>query len=206
VTPWRNSDGSIGGIVILSEDITERRRSSEQVWHQANFDQLTGLPNRRLFLDRLDMDVSRSARTGATLALGFIDLDHFKEANDKFGHAKGDLLLAEAARRIQSSVRDCDLVSRFAGDEFTVIFHDAVYPSCVEAISRRICAFLNCPFGLGDGDIAQISASIGIAVFPSDAADSAGLIKCADAAMYLAKSGGRNEVKFFHDSAKAAST
>ena len=205
VTPWRKIDGTIGGMIIVSEDITQRKRQSEQVWHHANFDELTQLPNRRLFLDRLEMDVNRTARTGAVLAVGFVDLDHFKEANDKFGHAKGDRLLAEAARRIQSSVRDCDMVARYAGDEFTVLFHEAVYPSGVEDIARRICAFLSCPFDLGDGDIVQISASIGIAAYPGDADDPAGLIQCADAAMYSVKSRGRNGFGIFQKAPKAQS-
>jgi len=205
VTPWRKNDGTIGGMIMVSEDITQRKRQSEEVWQHANFDQLTQLPNRRLFLDRLEMDVNRAVRTSAALAVGFIDLDHFKEANDKFGHAKGDLLLAEVARRIQSSVRECDMVARYAGDEFTVLFHDAVYPSGVEDIARRVCAFLSCPFDLGDGDMVQISASIGIAAYPTDATDAAGLIRCADAAMYSVKSSGRNGFGIFQKAPKAQS-
>jgi len=177
-------------------DISEKRRAEEVIWQQANFDPLTGLPNRRLFRDRLDQEVKKSHRTGFPVALLFIDLDHFKEANDVLGHDMGDLLLIEAANRISSCVRESDTVARLGGDEFTAILpqHDDV--AHVKSIAQKMVDALAQPFHLGN-EVVYLSGSIGITFYPTDASDSEELIRNADQAMYAAKSGGRNQFRYF---------
>ncbi|MEC4718819.1 EAL domain-containing protein [Noviherbaspirillum sp. CPCC 100848] len=177
-------------------DISEKRRSEEIIWHHANFDTLTGLPNRRLFRDRLDHDVKKARRSGDPLALLFIDLDRFKEANDLLGHDIGDQLLIEAARRINGCVRASDTVARLGGDEFTAILTDLDDLAHVEFLAQKIIDSLASPFCLGN-EVVYLSASIGITLFPSDASTPENLIRNADQAMYAAKSNGRNQFSYF---------
>lgn len=177
-------------------DITERKKSEALIWHQANIDALTGLPNRRMFNDRLEQDIRKSRRSGAPLAVFFIDLDHFKEVNDTLGHAIGDALLVEAAQRLQSCVRASDTVARLGGDEFTVSLPDQRNPDQVEKIAQNIITKMAEPFHLGNEEI-FLSASIGITVYPRDAQNLENLLKHADQAMYAAKESGRNRFSYF---------
>ncbi|PWF55432.1 bifunctional diguanylate cyclase/phosphodiesterase [Massilia glaciei] len=177
-------------------DIAEKRRSEEIVWEHANFDLLTGLPNRRLFRDRLDHEIKKSQRTGQPLALLFIDLDRFKEANDLLGHTIGDQVLIEAAQRICACVRQSDTVARLGGDEFTVILTELDGGSHVETVAQKINDTLSRPFYLGN-EVVYLSASIGITLSPYDAADAENLIRNADQAMYVVKSEGRNHFSYF---------
>jgi diguanylate cyclase (GGDEF)-like protein/PAS domain S-box-containing protein len=177
-------------------DITERKHSEVIIQTQANYDQLTSLPNRRLFLDRLEQVIKTSARTGNSAALMFIDLDHFKQINDTLGHSQGDILLIEAAARISACVRQSDTVARLGGDEFTVILSDLSGNYCAEKVAEKILLSLTAPFRLNK-ELGYISASIGIALFPNDAANSEDLIKHADQAMYAAKARGRNGYQYF---------
>ncbi|HJV25606.1 MAG TPA: EAL domain-containing protein [Aromatoleum sp.] len=195
----RNPDGSVFRHVAQFSDITEKKQQDELIWHQANFDPLTDLPNRRLFRDRLEQEVKKAHRTGKPLALLFIDLDHFKEINDTFGHDKGDLLLAEAARRIRLCVRDTDTLARLGGDEFTVIIPEFQGVVAVERIAQQIIAELSTPFEFGS-DHGEISASVGITVYPDDAESLEELMKLADRAMYLAKDQGRGRFAYFTES------
>ncbi|CAG2158297.1 bifunctional diguanylate cyclase/phosphodiesterase [Cupriavidus numazuensis] len=182
--------------VALIHDMTEKRQAEEVIRHQANFDALTDLPNRRLFFERLEQEIERSRGTQDVLALLFIDLDRFKEVNDTLGHNQGDLLLLEAARRIGASVRASDTVARLAGDEFTVILPavgDAgVAGDIAEAILKQIAA----PYRLA-GELVVVSASIGVAIYPKDADNAETLLVYADHAMFAAKEEGRNRWKIF---------
>jgi diguanylate cyclase (GGDEF)-like protein/PAS domain S-box-containing protein len=180
----------------VSQDITEKKRSEETIWQQANFDPLTGLPNRRMFQDRLEHEIRKSHRDGLPLALMFIDLDKFKEVNDTIGHDKGDILLAEASRRIARCVRESDTVARLGGDEFTIILSELGDPDGVGRIAQTILDALVAPFLLGE-ESAFISASIGITLYPDDAGSLEMLMSNADQAMYASKSAGRNRYSYF---------
>jgi diguanylate cyclase (GGDEF)-like protein/PAS domain S-box-containing protein len=177
-------------------DITEKRRSEEIVWQHANFDLLTGLPNRRLFRDRLDHEILKAQRNSHPLALLFIDLDRFKEANDLLGHTVGDQVLIESARRICACVRQSDTVARLGGDEFTVILPELDSNLHVEPIAQKINDTLSKPFLFGN-EVVYLSASIGITLFPDDAMDAENLIRNADQAMYVVKNEGRNHFSYF---------
>ncbi|WP_198674806.1 EAL and GGDEF domain-containing protein [Rhodoferax ferrireducens] len=177
-------------------DITERKKSEALIWQQAHFDALTGLPNRNMLRDRLEQEIKKSKRDGLQLALLFIDLDHFKEVNDTLGHDSGDLLLVEAARRIQRCVRESDTVARMGGDEFTVILTELTDASSLERILQGLLSALKAEFQLGSEQV-FVSASIGITMFPLDATDIEDLFKNADQALYVAKGGGRNRFSFF---------
>ncbi|MDO8707072.1 EAL domain-containing protein [Pseudomonas sp.] len=184
-------------------DITKKKESDELIWKQANFDTLTGLPNRRMFHDRLEQDVKKAHRANLKTALLFIDLDKFKEVNDALGHGMGDTLLKEAARRISECVRETDTVARLGGDEFTVILAELGDTSSVERVAEDIRQSLFKPFQLGN-EITYISASIGITLHPDDAAETENLLKNADQAMYAAKNKGSNRFEYFTQSMQQA--
>jgi len=189
-------DGSVNRRVALFSDITERKRAAELIWKQANFDALTHLPNRHMFQDRLEQELIKSRRSGLRLAVLYIDLDHFKEVNDSFGHETGDLLLAEAACRISACVRASDTVARLGGDEFTVILAELDDPMRVETIATHIIGELTRGFVLNQRE-AHVSASIGITLYPDDASSLERLLQNADQAMYAAKRAGRNRFCVF---------
>ncbi len=189
------SDGS-GLFVAIMHDVTEKNKSEELIWQQANFDTLTDLPNRRMFHDRLEQEIKKSHRSGLPMALMLLDLDRFKEVNDTLGHAQGDVLLIEAARRIAECVRESDTVARLGGDEFTVILSELEDVNSVERIAQKIIERLADPFQLLQ-ETAYVSASVGITLYPSDAQNIDALIKNADQAMYLAKNSGRNRFSYF---------
>ena len=189
-------EGKLHRHVALFSDITDKVRSDELIWRQANFDLLTELPNRRMFYDRLEQEIKKSNRSGLPLALLFIDLDRFKEVNDTLGHQKGVILLVEAARRIVACVRESDTVSRLGGDEFTVILSELADTDHVEKIAQHIISSLAEPFKL-ESEMAYVSASIGITFYPNDARDVEQLLRNADQAMYVAKDSGRNRFSYF---------
>ncbi len=177
-------------------DITDKRRSEEIVWEHANFDLLTRLPNRRLFRDRLDHEIRKAQRNGLPLALLFIDLDRFKEANDLLGHTVGDQVLIESARRICACVRQSDTVARLGGDEFTVILTELETNLYVDPVALKINETLSKPFLFGN-EVIYLSASIGVTLYPNDASDAENLIRNADQAMYVVKNEGRNHFSYF---------
>lgn len=191
LVPVFDPHGQCEAVAGTARDISERKASEERIRYSANYDQLTDLPNRSLFRERLALELRHSTRTGLPLALLFIDLDSFKEVNDRLGHEAGDELLQQVGRRISSCVRDTDLVARLGGDEFTVILTDITQPPYVETLSQKILAKLGRSFAL-KGGLAEISASIGIARYPSGAATLDELVRNADTVMYQAKSAGRN--------------
>lgn len=180
----------------IINDVTERKQDEERILHQANFDALTGLPNRALFVDRLGQSLLTMARAEHKLALMFIDLDGFKLVNDTLGHDKGDDLLREAAVRISSCTRDGDTVARLGGDEFTVIMPNLHEAKDAPLVAQRILDALAKPFEL-DGTESFVSGSIGITIFPDDADGANDLLKNADAAMYRAKELGKANYQFF---------
>ncbi|MCG8489217.1 MAG: EAL domain-containing protein [Chromatiales bacterium] len=176
--------------------LEERKDYEDQIWQQANFDSLTGLSNRNLFLDRLDHALAYAQRQQALVALLFIDLDRFKYVNDALGHATGDQLLQEAARRLRLCVREMDTVSRLGGDEFTVILPAISEGQSVARVASSILSELSRPFDLAAQET-HVSASIGITIYPQDGSDSGMLLQNADTAMYQAKEEGRNTYRFF---------
>jgi diguanylate cyclase (GGDEF)-like protein len=182
--------------ILLIRNITEEKKTTELIWHQANMDDLTGLPNRNMLNHSLQMAVEKSKRTRLPLALLFLDLDQFKEINDTLGHDAGDALLKEAAHRIKDCIREIDFIGRQGGDEFTIILNDIEDINIVETISNRILSALTKPFLL-DSNNAYISASIGITFYPENAKSVADLLITADQAMYAAKARGRNCFNYY---------
>jgi len=198
-TPLFDSHGKLTGVASLVDDITERNRSEMMIWKQANYDTLTGLPNRNMFYDRLTHELIKSDRDKQPLALLLIDLDQFKEVNDTLGHDLGDQLLKEATVRISDCVRHSDTVARLGGDEFTIILTELRDDSHIETVSQKIIDKLEEAFQLY-GETVYISASIGISIYPDDAKDIETLIKNADQAMYAAKNKGRHCFSYFTQS------
>lgn len=183
-------------VVVLFSDITEQKKTQEAVWRHANFDGLTQLPNRRMFRERLEEEISHVQNTGAKLAVIFIDLDRFKDVNDSLGHEMGDKLLQAAAHRIRNCVRASDIVARLGGDEFTVVLSDLVDADAAAQISASIVEALAAPYLLA-GEARFVSASLGVTFCPDDAGDAEALVRNADLAMYEAKRSGRNRFIFF---------
>ena len=183
----------------IFSDISDKKRTEEIIWQQANYDTLTGLPNRRLFHDRLAQEMKKTDRENIPLALLFIDLDHFKEVNDTLGHESGDMLLQQAAIRISKCVRESDTVARLGGDEFTVILPRLTDTQRLESIAHSLVASLSDPFTINQNPV-YVSASIGITIYPNDADNISSLLKNADQAMYVAKNKGRNQFSYFTSS------
>ena len=191
------------GVVVTFRDISQRKKTEEQILKLAHYDAITDLPNRTLFLDRLDHEIKKSHRAGKPLALMFLDLDHFKEINDTLGHDVGDLLLRDAAMRLQSCVRETDTVARMGGDEFTVILSELDDLETVQRVAQKILQRLAEPFRI-DSEIAYVSASIGITIYPQDGSRLEHLLKNADQAMYAAKHQNRNCYRYFTPSMQEA--
>ncbi|MFZ0043063.1 MAG: EAL domain-containing protein [Solirubrobacteraceae bacterium] len=176
-------------------DISERRRGEEQLTYMAYHDPLTGLPNRTQVEQQLDLALARARRTAGAVALMFIDLDDFKEVNDRLGHAAGDRLLAAVATRLRSVLRDSDLLARQGGDEFIVVLADLSGDpiSAAENVGSKMLRSLREPFVVG-GSRLRTSASIGVSLYPDDASDTEALMRHADTAMYQAKGAGGGRI------------
>ena len=186
--PHIGDQGKVLGCFAVTTDITEHKLAAERIQLVAHHDSLTGLPNRLLFNDRLNQAVSLAKRDSRQFALLYLDLDRFKPVNDTLGHTAGDEVLQAVAARIRSEVRESDTVARVGGDEFAVILPDIARREEAETVARKIIAALVAPFQLdSQKQSIDIEASIGIALYPSDAQDADALIKAADAAMYGAK-------------------
>lgn len=181
---------------LLEREVAERKRLQNQIKYQSEYDSLTGLPKRGLFQDRLGQAMIMARRRRECVVLMLIDLDRFKTVNDTLGHQAGNALLCDAARRITACVRHTETVARLEGDEFTIILPAITHAAYVELVARKILESLSEPFTI-DGEEVGISGSIGIAVFPDDAADMEALIKNADSAMCRAKEAGRSTFRFF---------
>ncbi|CAM5788735.1 putative bifunctional diguanylate cyclase/phosphodiesterase [Castellaniella caeni] len=189
-------DGEVHRRVMIFSNIAEIKQAEAIIWKQANFDRLTDLPNRQMFHDRLEQSIRKARRSGGRIGLLFLDLDRFKEINDTLGHAMGDELLKEAARRLSACVRQSDTVARLGGDEFTVLLDDVREPRDIERLTRAILRSLAEPFHLGVETV-FVSTSIGVTFFPDDATDAETLLNNADQAMYSAKADGRNRSRYF---------
>ena len=184
------------GIVCYLQDITERKKSEEQLYYQAHHDALTGLANRVLFRKNLQEGIKNAQNSGKYLALFFIDLDKFKDINDSLGHAVGDEVLKLIAERIQSSIRKNDFLARLSGDEFTVLMEDLKDVKHASIIADKILRILSEPIIIDEHTI-YVSGSIGISIYPTDAHNAEHLLKYADTAMYKAKEEGRNNYQFY---------
>lgn len=196
ITPLKNEAGEIIKLVSTGKDITERMRAQERLRHMAHHDKLTGLPNRALFMERLNHALSRGQREEQRMAVLFMDLDGFKQVNDSLGHDIGDGLLQEVAKRLLGSVRTFDTVARLGGDEFTILFEELKSEQDVRLISQKILNIFSEPIDV-QAHALSVTASIGIATFPGDGTNERTLMKHADTAMYKAKALGKNNVQFY---------
>ncbi|WP_417840433.1 EAL domain-containing protein [Terasakiella sp.] len=199
ITAIRNDAGDIYQYAGIFCDISERKNQENQIRRLAYFDELTKLPNRRLFSDRLNMAVARSKRHHERLAIMFVDLDHFKKINDTLGHNTGDALLVEAAERLKHCTRDEDTVARMGGDEFILLFPEIESVDEVTKVAQRIVEAFSEPF-IVDQQNLFVTASLGISVFPDDGEDTETIIKNADVAMYRSKDAGRSTYNLFNAS------
>ncbi len=184
---WRERD---------AEHFSEREIDARRMNYLARYDPLTGLINRTLFADRLQSAVARARRDGGLVALMFLDMDDFKDVNDRYGHAAGDALLRQVAERLVGSVRESDTVARLGGDEFTVILEGGHRVEDAGRVATKILAALSAPHRLGHRELV-VTTSIGIAMYPVDGDDADELLKGADIAMYSAKAAGRNTYQYF---------
>jgi diguanylate cyclase (GGDEF)-like protein/PAS domain S-box-containing protein len=201
--PIRNRSKQIVGALIVFHDARVSRAMADKIDYLANHDCLTGLPNRLLFTDRLNRAVSMAGRHQRRVALLFIDLDHFKEVNDRYGHAAGDELLRNVSTAILSCVRATDTVARLGGDEFVILLTEVEQTGDAAQIANKVLSC--CPEQEKSRRLEhEITLSIGISTYPEDGLSAADLMQCADAAMYQAKALGRNNFRFFDESAKRA--
>ena len=182
--------------VLLINDVTELHASREELEYLATHDALTGLPNRVLFRDRLELALARARREGRSGGLLFIDLDRFKGVNDTLGHRAGDLLLTEVAARLRAAVREVDTLARLGGDEFILLVEAIPHRRQVQPVVEKLLAAFREPFVIEDKEF-RITASIGVSLFPEDGEDADALLQHADAAMYSAKSAGGGRGSFF---------
>ena len=200
VTAIRDTEGKVRNFTGLFSDITQQKRNEERIRKLAYFDELTGLPNRRMFNDRLQMAISNARRHGHTLALLFIDVDLFKRINDNLGHSVGDMVLRELANRLKKLIREEDTLARLGGDEFVILFQELDDLDCLEQwlqqVNERITETFKQPIHFGENKI-SVTNSVGIAIFPDDGDNAEQLLKNADTAMYRAKEDGRNNLKRF---------
>jgi diguanylate cyclase (GGDEF)-like protein/PAS domain S-box-containing protein len=194
--PLLGAEGHYYGRFWSLRETTERKQTESMIWTQANFDQLTKLPNRRMLHTQLELEIKKAARNKLSISILCLDLDHFKEVNDTLGHSMGDTLLKSASQRLLDCVRETDIVGRLGGDEFIVALCDQASSNDVETVATKILRAFEEPFVLGQ-EIAHISTSIGITTFPQDGTNFDELLKNADQAMYAAKSAGRSNFHFF---------
>ena len=213
-SPLFDNDKNCIGIVESARDITEHinlthklQKQKELLYHSANYDHLTNLPNRALFTDRLEQSIKYAKRQNTILALFFIDLDHFKEVNDTFGHNAGDAVLKEASKRLKNCIRGSDVLSRLGGDEFTIIMKDIKSHEDASLLAEKIIGEFEKPM-LIDSLSIKLSASIGISLF-GDKSDflstddiSENLLQNSDKAMYKAKENGKNNFQFYKTQGK----
>lgn len=196
VSALTDGEGRITHFIAVKEDITVRRGYEERLLRQANFDDLTGLPNRLLMLDRMDQAIAVANRSGTMTALLYVDLDRFKNVNDSLGHCAGDTLLKEAAARLSHVIREGDTLARMGGDEFVLILPGVSSGDDVRVVAERAVEIMSRPFTL-EGQDHFVTASIGITLYPADGTDREVLLRNADLAMYKAKELGRNGYHFF---------
>ncbi|SDC06178.1 PAS domain S-box-containing protein/diguanylate cyclase (GGDEF) domain-containing protein [Paenibacillus sp. UNCCL117] len=200
-------DSEIEGVVVISNDVSSARRTEEQIRHMAYYDDMTGLPNRRMFLQQLDMALNAELARGIRLAVFFIDIDRFKMVNDGFGHDYGDMLLLQVAERFTRCMSEDDFLARSEGDEFALFFAGCTVSGerdRVQAMAESLAQVLEEPFTLGQYQL-HITASIGIALVSDEENTAEELMKCADMALTRAKEKGRNNYQLFNHLMKSAS-
>jgi diguanylate cyclase (GGDEF)-like protein/PAS domain S-box-containing protein len=195
-SPLLDSKGEVMGVMGISRDITDRKRAEEKIEHMAYHDQLTGLPNRSLLMDRINQVLERGHRQSNFAAILFLDLDRFKYINDFLGHAAGDELLKDTAERLKKSVRKSDTLARHGGDEFTILIQDLRKVEYITNVIENVFAVFEAPFNL-KGRKFFLTVSMGVSIYPNDGEDAGALLKNADIAMYRAKEGGRNTYRLF---------
>ena len=203
ISPLKDENGEITNFVAVTEDISERKQTEQTIRHLAFHDPLTGLPNRRLFNDRLHQAAAMRHRKGNTFALMLLDLDRFKTVNDTLGHDVGDSLLKAVAARLLNSTRQGDTLARMGGDEFALIALEIEQPEDTARIAEKLLDTLKEPFRLFGHEL-YVTTSIGITLYPTDAVEADALVKNADIALYRAKDLGRNNFQFFTGDMNAA--
>jgi diguanylate cyclase (GGDEF)-like protein/PAS domain S-box-containing protein len=211
-TPMRRADGSISTVLVSGKivdigsercviadihDITEQKQHADQMEQIAQHDPLTGLPNRLLLGDRLQQAIAQSRREGTRVAVCYLDLDGFKDINDRLGHEAGDQVLVDVAARLSTAVRGGDTVARLGGDEFVVLLADLNNDEECRLVLDRMLRVCATPYSVSDSKQSDISASIGVTIFPSDPVDPDTLVRHADHAMYVAKQAGKNRFQMF---------
>jgi diguanylate cyclase (GGDEF)-like protein/PAS domain S-box-containing protein len=192
----RSPDGQIDRVSSISRDVTEQQALQEQLAHQALHDPLTGLANRRLFFDRLDLARARARRSGSVLGVLFMDLDGFKAINDTLGHEAGDEVLVTVAGRLRAAMRAADTLARLGGDEFAILCEDLTGPDDLIRIAERLTKVVGQPFQV-EGTPVSVGMSTGIAVAAQPAGNADELLRQADAAMYQAKRAGKRRWQLF---------
>jgi diguanylate cyclase (GGDEF)-like protein/PAS domain S-box-containing protein len=202
ISALKDEQGGVLNYIGVMRDISNIKQSQEQLEFLANYDPLTGLGNRNLFLSHLKTGIERAARHERKLALIFIDLDNFKVINDTLGHDVGDVLLTEVARRLKGAVRQEDVVCRLGGDEFTVYVEDFDDPQSLTSTAQRLVQAVSEAYQISGHDI-FVTASVGISIYPNDGATISELVKNADTAMYKVKEQGRNGFQFFKEDMNA---
>jgi diguanylate cyclase (GGDEF)-like protein len=178
-------------ILSINRDVTERKRMEETIREMALRDPLTGLPNRKLLYDRLEVAIAAARRNRRLLALMYLDLDGFKEVNDRLGHAAGDELLIGFSRRLGSALRDSDTVGRMGGDEFTILIPEVPSGKVADDLARKLLSELRKPISVA-GEVVTVTASLGFTLFPAGGETPDELLRSADAAMYRAKGAGKD--------------
>jgi len=197
LSPLRNAEGASVGLSGIARDVTVRTEREESIKHQALHDPLTDLPNRKLFMDFLALELAQARRNRKNLAVLFMDLDHFKQINDTLGHAAGDLLLQSVAQRLKGCVRESDTVARIGGDEFNILMPDLNQTDDVGTVVGKIMGVFEAPFRLDNLEISA-TTSVGISMFPVDGNSSSDLVLKADSAMYVAKQKNGNAYQFYN--------
>ena len=193
----RHGDGRVHRHVVQFHDISEQKQKDELIWRQTNFDVLTGLPNRRLFLDRLAQELKKTHGAKPGLGVLLLDLDRFKDINDSYGHAAGDNALVEMTRRLAGCLPDDATIARLGGNMFALAVREVDGQRHLDTIADAVIGAISQPIEVGAGSLAYVSASVGISVFPDDGQDAAELVRNAEQAVYLAKGAGRGRFQYF---------
>jgi len=196
ISSIRDENGDVSHYVAVFHDISDMKLKDQQIEHQAYHDALTGLPNRALAQDRLGVALAHAGRDKTKVAVLYLDLDNFKNVNDSFGHAKGDVLIQEVAKQLQIHFKNADTVARLGGDEFLLIFEEVGSEHEVAEIAEKVLRAFDAPFFIYDQEV-EISPSIGVTMFPDDGETPGELIKNADMAMYQSKANGKNSYFLF---------